>query len=150
MAKNIWDEFDDAIDTEGLIKDAAEAAESGGDFKETPHGKYEVAVQKMELKKSKKGSPMLSIWFKIIEGEYKNSIIFYNQVLSSGFGLHNANEFLKSLETGVEIEFKNFKQYNELIMDVHEAVDGAVEYVLDYGENDKGFNTYKIEEVFEV
>lgn len=27
---NIWDEFDKAIDTEGLAKDVADAAENGG------------------------------------------------------------------------------------------------------------------------
>ena len=150
MSKNIWEEFDQLIDTKGLIEDAKAAAEGNGTFDEIPVGKYEVAVSKMELKKSSKGSPMLSIWFKIIEGPRKGALIFYNQVLSTGFGLHNAKEFLKSLESGIDVEFENFKQFNELVMDIHEAVDGACEYVLEYGQNDKGYNTYKIEEVFDV
>ena len=33
---NIWDEFDKAIDTEGLAKDVEEAAENGG-RREVPH-----------------------------------------------------------------------------------------------------------------
>ena len=68
MSKNIWEEFDEKIDTEGLAKDAKDAAENGGDYKEVPLGTYEVEVNKMELKKSSKGDPMLSIWFKIIAG----------------------------------------------------------------------------------
>lgn len=30
---NIWDKFDNAIDTSGLAKDVAEAAENGGTYK---------------------------------------------------------------------------------------------------------------------
>lgn len=147
---NIWDKFDKEIDVEGLKKDAADAAQNGGDFKEVPHGEYEVKVDKMELKESKNGKPMLSIWFKILNGEYKNSLIFYNQVLSTGFGLHNANEFLRSLDSGVDIEFKNFKQYNDLILDVHESIDGNTEYAIDYSEGKNGFSNYKITDVFDA
>jgi hypothetical protein len=104
----------------------------------------------MELKESKTGKPMLSIWFKILNGEYKNSLIFYNQVLSTGFGLHNANEFLRSLDSGIDIEFKNFKQYNDLILDVYEAIDGNAEYAIDYSEGKNGFSNYKITDVFDA
>lgn len=150
MAKEIWDEFDEKIDTEGLKKDAEEAAKNGGgDFKEVPQGTYEVEVNKLELKKSKKGDPMLSIWFKILTGEYKGSIIFYNQVMSQGFGIHNANEMLRSLDSGVEIEFVNFKKYHAMLLDVLEAVEGNLEFALEYGQNSKGFNTYKITDVFD-
>lgn len=147
---NIWEKFDQTIDTKGLIDDAKAAAEGSMDFEEVSEGKYEVKVEKMELKESSKGSPMVSIWFKIIEGPRKGAMIFYNQVISTGYGLHNAKQFLKSLESGIDVEFVNFKQFNDLIMDIHEAIDGACEYVIDYGKNDKGYNTYKIEEVFEV
>jgi hypothetical protein len=147
---NIWDKFDKEIDVDGLARDAKEAAENGGNFKEVPHGQYEVKVDKMELKESKTGKPMLSIWFKILNGEYENSLIFYNQVLSTGFGLHNANEFLRSLDSGIDIEFKNFKQYNDLILDVHEAIDGNTEYALDYSEGKNGFSNYKITDVFDA
>lgn len=147
---NIWEKFDKQIDTKGLIEDAKAAAEGNMDFEEIPEGKYEVEINKMELKESSKGSPMVSIWFKVIEGPRKGGIIFYNQVISTGYGLHNAKEFLKSLESGVDVEFVNFKQFNDLLMDIHEAIEGTCEYVLNYGKNDKGYNTYKIEEVFEV
>ncbi len=150
MAKEIWDEFDEKIDTEGLKKDAEEAAKNGGgDFKEVPLGTYEVEVNKLELKKSKKGDPMLSVWFKILTGEYKGSLIFYNQVMTQGFGIHNANEMLRSLDSGVDIEFTNFKKYHEMLLDVLEAVEGTLEYALEYGENNKGYNTYKIIDVFD-
>ncbi|MGL5153106.1 MAG: DUF669 domain-containing protein [Clostridium sp.] len=150
MAKEIWDEFDEKIDVEGLANDAKEAAENGGgNFKEVPVGKYEVEVNKMELKKSQSGKPMLSIWFKILAGEYKGSIIFYNQVMDQGFGIHNANEMLRSLESEVEVEFKSFKQYNSMLLDILEDIVGNLEYILVYGQNSKGYSTHEIEEVFE-
>ena len=93
---NIWDEFDKAIDTEGLAKDVADAAENGG-RRDVPHDTYEIAVQKLELTKSKKGDPMVTCWMKIVEGEYKGSLIFMNQVVTQGFQIHIVNEFVRSL-----------------------------------------------------
>lgn len=147
---DIWEKFDKSIDVEGLKHDAEEAAKNGGNFKEVPYGTYEVKVNKMELKESKTNKPMLSIWFKILDGEYKDSIIFYNQVLSTGFGLHSADNFLRSLDSGVTVEFKNFRQYNNLILDIAEAIDGVLEYGLEYSEGKNGFNNYKITDVFDV
>lgn len=148
---NIWEKFDKSIDVEGLKKDAVEVSTNGSDFKEVPHGEYEVKVDRLELKESKKGSPMISIWFKILEGEFKGSLIFYNQVLGTGFGLHMANEMLRSLDSGVEIEFENFSKYNELLMDIMEKIDGKLEYGLKYTANKKNsnFSEYKIIDVFE-
>jgi hypothetical protein len=148
--KNIWDKFDNEIDVDGLAKDVEEAAENGDSYKEVPFDTYEVAIDKLELTTSKKGDPMLSVWFKILAGEFKNSRIFMNQVVTQGFQIHIANEFLRSLETGVMVEFKSYKQYANMIMDIFEAVEGNLEYALNYGEGKKGFATYEIEEVYEV
>lgn len=142
-----WKEYDKNVDVEGLRKDIEESAENGGTFKEVPHGEYEVTVEKMELTQSKKGDPMLSVWFKILEGEYKNSRIFMNQLVRDGFGIHMANEFMRTLETDIEIEFNGYGDYNDLILDVFEAMDGA-EFALEYGENNKGYNTFKVLEIF--
>ena len=151
---NIWDKFDDAIDTEGLANDVKEAAENGtGSFKEVPHGEYEVAVNKLELVASKKGDPMVSIWFKIVSGDFKGSLIFFNQVITQGFQIHIVNELLRAMDTGIDIPqnvFKNYKQYGNLLMDVMEAVDGKLEFGLKYEKGKKDFSTYSITEVFEV
>lgn len=149
---NIWEKFDKNIDVEGLKKDAEEAKNNGGDFKEVEHGTYEVEVNKLELRESKKGDPMLSIWFKILSGEYKGSLIFYNQVLSNGFGLHKANEMLRSLDSGIDVEFTNFEAYNNMLMDIAEAIDGHLEYALSYTANKKNpkFSEYEIKDIFEV
>lgn len=147
-----WTKFDETVDVDGLNKDLQDNKENFGEFKDVPLGEYEVKVNKMQLKTSKKGDPMLMVQFKILEGEYKNSSVFYNQVLNQGFQIHMANEMLRSFDTGIDIpsEFKGYAFYNNLIMDVLEEIDSQkLEYALDYGENDKGFNTFKIVEVFE-
>lgn len=156
MTQNMFDKWDKAIDTEGLVKDIAEAAENGGqgNYKEVPHGDYEVAIQQMELKASKKGDPMVSIWFKVVSGEYKGSIIFYNQVITQGFQIHNCNEMLRKIASEMKekpvIEFRTYKQYGELLMDIFEAVEDNYEYGLHYTANKKNkqFSDFKVTEVY--
>ncbi len=144
-----FSKFDKAVDLNGLKKDVEEAKENTGNYREVPLGTYEVAVNKMELTESKKGDPMVSIWFKILNGEYKGSLIFFNQVITQGFQIHIVNELLRSMDTEMAIDFESYSQYGQLLMDVHEAVDGQLEFAIEYGEN-KGFKTFKITEVFEV
>jgi hypothetical protein len=147
-----YSKFDKAVDIEGLKHDIADAAENGGsgNYKEVPHGTYEVSVTKMELTESKKGDPMVSIWFKILAGEYKNSLIFFNQVVTQGFQFHIVNELLRSMDTDIEIKFDSYSQYAQMLLDVHEAIDNTLEFVMDYGETKKGFPTFEITEVYEV
>ena len=151
--KNIFAAWDSAVDVEGLQKDIKEAAENGGgNYKEVPHGTYEVAIEKMELKATKeKNNPMVSIWMKICDGEYKGSIIFMNQVITQGFQIHMVNEFLRSLTKDCAvppIEFKTYAQYAGLLMDIYELIADSFEYGLKYGQNKKGYDTYEITDVF--
>lgn len=146
-----FSKFDKQVDLEGLKQDIMEAEENGGgDFKEVPHGKYEVAITKLELTESKKGDPMVRVWFKVTYGEYKGSLIFMNQVITQGFQIHIADEFLRSLETTVDVQFESYSQYAEMLADIFEEIEDKVQFVLDYGENKKGFNTFEIIDSFEV
>ena len=150
---NIFDKWDNEIDTKGLAEDVKEAAENGTEFKEVPHDDYEVAIHQMELKSSKKGDPMVSIWFKIVsDGEYKGSMIFFNQVITQGFQVHIVNELLRMIVSEMEdapvIEFVSYKQYANLIMDIFEAVNDNFEYALSYKKGKKDFSTYEITEVY--
>lgn len=147
---NIWEKFDKAIDVEGLQKDVQEAAENGANFREVPHGEYEVKIEKLELVESKAGDPMVTVWFKVRAGDYKGSMIFMNQVITKGFQIHIMNEFLRSLDSGYDVEFRSYSQYGQLLMDIHEAIDGELEYLLKYSEGKKGFSNYEIVDVFEV
>lgn len=151
---NIFDKWDKEIDVEGLAADVKGAAENGsGNYKEVPHGNYEVSIEKMELKESSKGKPMVTIWFKVVsDGEYKGSLIFMNQVITQGFHIHIVNKLLRAMteecSDAPEIEFNNYNQYRNLIMDIHELISDNFEFALKYGKGKKDFSTYEITEVF--
>lgn len=143
-----FEKFDKDVDLEGLRKDIEQASE-GGEYRDVPKGQYEVAVQRMELKESKKGDPMVSIWFNVITGEYRNSKIFMNQVITQGFQVHIVNQLLRSLLPSMEIKFESYSQYANLLMDAMEEIDGKYEYNLTYGEKN-GYGTFEITDVFEI
>ena len=142
-----WEEFDKNVDIENLEKDVQEASTREFSGEDVPFGKYEVKINKLELIQSKKGDPMLSVWFEIISGNNKGRLIFMNQVVSQGLQIHTANEFLRSLQTDEIIEFKGYSAYNILILNVYEKIVNN-EYELDYSENKKGYKTFKIVQMY--
>ena len=148
---NMFEKWDAMVDVAGLQKDVAEAASNGGgSYVKVPHGKYEVKIEKLELAESKSQKPMVSVWFRVLDGEHKDGLIFYHQVITQGFQIHIMNQFLRELQDDVFVEFTSYSQYANLLMDVFERIDGNFEYVLDYSQNKKGFDTYTIEEAFEL
>ena len=147
---NIWEEFDKSIDTEGLAKDVEEAAENGGRVK------FRMILMRWQstswkLTKSKKGDPMVTCWMKIVEGEYKGSLIFMNQVVTQDFRFtlqtSSCVRLVQEMETPVEVQFKTYSQYANMIMDIMEAIDNNFEYKVRYYEN-KGYNAFEIQEVY--
>lgn len=149
---SIFDKWNKNIDTENLAKDVEEAETNGGSgtYKEVPVGKYEVKIDKMELKESSKGDPMFFCQFRIVHGEFENSCLFMNQVITQGFQIGIVNDLLRSLEVfeDSEIVFKNYAQYNDLILDIMEELDKAkAEFLIEYKEK-KGFANYKVIEVY--
>lgn len=153
-----WAKFDKEVDTEALAADVKYVEENGMDFEPLPNGAYEVEVEKMELTTSKKGDPMLTIWFKVVQGDYEGKRIFYNKVMQpqndKAFGLqvHQNNEMLRAIWDCEkdDVEFKTFKQYADLVMDIHEDIDGQFEYLLEKDTNKDGYDTFEIKEVYEV
>lgn len=149
-AKNIFTKFDREFDIKGLKEELVSVGTGEGLFRDVPSGVYEIKLEKMECVESKSGKPMLTCWMKILSGEFKNSRLFMNQVLNTAFGLHNANEFLRSLQSGIEVEFQGYSNYHGMVLDIHEAINGKYEYYVEYGETSRGFKTFKITEVLEV
>lgn len=146
---DMFEKWNSNVDLNGLQKDIKDAQDNKREYEEIPHGEYEVKVDKMELKSSKKGDPMVSIWFTILEGKYKKSKLFLNQVITQGFQIHIVNELLKSMGTDLNIEFVDYKQYAELLLDVAEECDANnLEFALKYEDN-KGYDKFTITEVFE-
>lgn len=151
MSNNIFENWNMRTDLAGLRKDIEEAQKDSGnrEYEKVPYGNYEVKVDKMELKASKKGDPMVSIWFTILDGKYKNSKLFMNQVVMKGFQIKIVNEFLRSMETGVNIEFVDYSQYADMLLDVAEACDtNKLEFAVKYEDN-KGYDKFTIFDVFE-
>lgn len=148
--QNIFDKWNKAVDLDGLKKDMADAQQENKEYVDVPVGTYEVELAKAELIASKKTqNPMVTMWFKVVAGDYNGQTIFMNQVVTQGFQLNIVNNFLRSMDTGIEVEFVDYKQYSELLLDVAEACEG-LEFALKYGENAKGFKTFEIVEVFDV
>ena len=147
---DMFEKWNSNVDLAGLKQDI-ETAKEGGDreFEKVPHGEYEVKLDKLELKATKKGDPMVSAWFTILEGKYKNSKLFMNQVVTQGFQIHIVNEFLRSMKTDIDIDFVDYKQYADLLLDVAEFCDeNNLEFAIKYEDN-KGYDKFTITEVFE-
>ncbi len=150
-----FSKIDRTVDLKGLQADVEEAKKnSGGDFPTIPAGKYEVRVETLEVKgtKADPNRPMLAVSFKILSGEFKNQRLFMNRVL---YGTKNdknmiasAIGFLEKLDSGVPISFNGYEPFRQLVLDVAEAIDGKLEYAVDY--DDSRFNSITIDEVFEV
>lgn len=146
---NIFEKWNSNVDLEGLKKDIESAKDNNKEYEAVPHGEYEVKVDKLELKATKKGDPMVSAWFTILAGKYKKSKLFMNQVVTQGFQIHIVNTFLKSMGTDLNIEFVDYKQYAELLLDVAEFCDeNNLEFAIKYEDN-KGYDKFTITEVFE-
>ena len=144
-----WEEFDKNVDIGNLEKDVEKASTQGnGDFEEVEEGIYEVKITKLELGQSKKGDPMVTTWFEILNGKNKGRLIFMNQLVKEGFQIHVVNELLRSLKTDEVVEFKGYANYNILLLNIYEKIVNN-EYALEYGKNKKGFKTFKILEKFE-
>lgn len=115
---NIWEKFDKEIDKD--IQKKIEEAENS-EYVEVPLGDYEVKVDNMELKISKSGNPMVSIWFRIIAGDYNNNLLFMNQVINQPFQIGLANKILRALAPNKNVEFQSYTQYANLILDIFEV-----------------------------
>lgn len=153
MGENVFEKFNSMFDLAGLKSDIESAASNDGDFVEVPDGNYEVKVTKLELgqtgEKSKTpGMPMLKVWFTVLAGDYKNQHIFMNQMLTTGFGIHKANQLITDLESGVPVTFEDFDQYHNMLEQVFNAIDNIGEYELAYSHNTKGYAVYNIVQRF--
>lgn len=155
-----FSKFDEQVDTNKLAQDVKEAAENGGgDFPTVPKGTYIVTAEKLELGQTKDGRPMLKAQFRIkedIDGDttYKKQCLFVNRVL---YGTKNdanmiasAVGFLKTLEPSEDIlvMFESYSQFADLVLDIMEDIDGALEYEVEYDPD--AFNSVSIREAYEI
>ena len=146
-----WDQFAN-IDAKALNEQANNLSDA--DFEEVPNGKYEVSLDSLELKESKKGFPMMAARFTILEGAFKNRKVFMNQLVLMGndkdaFRVHTCNVFLRSLAStlSTKVAFEGLDAYDFLISSIATECANA-EYLLELGDHN-GFRTFKILERFD-
>lgn len=145
--------FDKAINEAELAKQLQEAKNNPQQSdRQVPKGSYTVKIEKMELAATKDGRPMFKVQCRILEGEFKKWCVFMNRVI---YGTKNDANMIQSvigwlekLEVDIDVEFKNYSQFNDLILDIFEEVADAVELDIEYDPD--AFNTISIKEVFDA
>ena len=157
---SIFEKYSSKINSEELAASQKEiqANATSTDRPEIPAGKYEVKVDNIEAKTSSKGNPMVSIQFRILAGKFEKSCIFYNGVFHEDWMRHRVAKLLSDLIADgdntamVNLILKgSLSEVNNFCMDVAEDISGKkLEYLLDYGVDKKGYQTYKIAEVYEA
>ena len=157
---SIFEKYSSKINSEELAASQKEIKDnaSSTDRPEIPAGKYEVKVDNIEAKTSSKGNPMVSIQFRILAGKFEKSCIFYNGVFHEDWMRHRVAKMLSDLIADgdntamVNLILKgSLSEVDNFCMDVAEDIsDNKLEYLLDYGVDKKGYQTYKIAEVYEA
>lgn len=149
--------FDNKVDLAALQKEVEEAKDA--DFADVPDGKYIVSIEKMEIKLTKaQDKLMFAVQCKIKEGEQANRMIFFNRVISGNKVSENWNDgrAIKSVCTWVNkliaeddtpVEFVNYADFADQILDVFQSIQGAIEVEVDYKAD--AFNPITIKEVFD-
>lgn len=151
---SIFDKWDKKVDIEALSEGIKNVEKNGGlgEFAEVPTGRYEIRIEDMELKESKNGHLMFVCKMRILAGDFENRVMYWNQPITLDFQIALVNRFLRSLESGIDVDstFMGYTNYNNTIMDIHEAIDDAgLEYMVEYSKNKKDYPIYTIKEVFE-
>lgn len=149
-----FENFNDNIDwgsIEENLKAKPKKEESKKEFKEIPDGNYFVDVERLELRESKNGNPMVSAMFRIKEGEFANQCMFMNQVVTNPVGLEIALKFLQSLECD-GVGFDSIKSYDDVAQKAEACYECIVEnkyyYEVEQKTNDKGFKSVFVVDSF--
>lgn len=115
---NQWAEFANKVDVKAINEGLKNMPK--GDYEELPDGKYEVALDNVEIKPTKdKGYPMLAMELTIVHGEFENRKIFINQVLCIGddndkYRVRTCNELLDGLQSETPV-FNSVSEYAEMV-----------------------------------
>lgn len=147
---NIWEKYDEKVDLKGFEEDVKEAEENGGEFEDLPLGKYEVALESIELKETKESKkPMIVSTFKVVEGKFENRLVWVNQVVEKPAAMAMGLRFINAMKPESEIKFKSYSQLAEDLDEAGRYIPDNHEFVLDISEN-KGYRNFKIAEVFNL
>ncbi len=150
--------FDAKVDLDALQKEVASAPDAN--YEDVPDGDYIVAIEKMEIKLTKAGDKlMFAVQAKIKEGEHAKRLIFFNRVISGstspkwtdGMSIKSVCTWVNELLDGSDtppVNFVNYADFADQILDVFQAIQGKIEIEVDYKAS--AFNPITIKEVFDV
>ena len=140
--------FDEKVDLQELQNEVQNAPDN--DFADVPYGTYIISIEKMEIKLTKAQD-------KFKEGEQANRMIFFNRVISGNSSAKwTDGQAIKSVCTWVNkliaeddtpVEFVNYADFADQILDVFQSIQGAIEVEVDYKAD--AFNPITIKEVFD-
>ena len=125
-----WKTKVSAKEEAAVRKAMKEQEKNQGSFREVPSGTYAVVVDKMEVGESNWGSEQVNISFKITEGEYKNSRLFYNGTFDDHFA-HGINETAKLLASMMDDEDMSSETIAVIL---GHGVDEATDFLADAAE----------------
>ncbi len=155
-----FSKFDQQVNLDQLKEDAKEAAKNGGgNYPEIEDGTYIGKFEKLEIGETKDGRPMFKAMFRITEGDHEKSCLFMNRVIygtkNDASMIGSVSGFLSKLEAededgnSIDTSFQSYSQFNDMIMDVAEAIDEmGLEYEVEYKKD--AFNNISINEVFDA
>lgn len=154
-----FNKFDQMVNNEELKKQMEAAPE----FDEVPAGTYMVVIDKMEVKPTKKGDGLnFAVQMGIVETidapkKQDKRKIFFNRKICGNKTTEKWNDgraikgviawVEKLLEEGDTIEFKNYSQFAEEILDIYQDICPSIELKVNYDPD--GFNPIEIVEVFD-
>ncbi len=148
--------FDQKVDLNALQQDVKNAQDSV----DVPDGTYVASIERMELTVTKaEKKPMFAVQMKIKEGEHKGRMLFFNRVVYGNKNTETWNDgrAIKSVVTWVNellgdgeppVEFVNYQDFADQILDVFQSLQGTVEVEVDYSA--RKFNPITIREVFDL
>lgn len=142
-----WDNQVTADTTKAIEEAKANPQQS---TKELPAGKYTVKIEKMEIGETKDKRPMFKVQCRVLEGEFKKWCLFMNRVIA---GTKNDANMIASVigwleKLDVDVEFKNYSQFADLVLDIFEDVADSVELDVEY--DPEQFNSISIVEVYDA
>lgn len=154
-----FDKFDKMVDQKAL-KNQMEAAP---EFDDVPKGTYMADIEKMEIKPTKAGDKlMFAVQLGITETidapkKQDKRKLFFNRVIcgnktterwNDGVAIKGVISWIENLlDEGDTIEFKNYSQFADEILDIYQDICPSVAIKINYDPD--AFNPVSILEVFD-
>lgn len=104
-----------------------------GRFRDVPEGEYPVIVDKLEIGETSWGDEQITIWFKITDGEFKNSNIFYNGMFNDNFS-NGINATAMLLSDMLDDEDLTSAQIAVMLSKYDEDMDAVKDFIADVAE----------------